>query len=78
MCGSMIDIQSATAEIRRGIKKDRRRKKPQDKNIMSASATQGGHNKQAETVSDYGMIMVMMIGASVKAPVWNYKRVPLQ
>jgi len=41
MCGSMVDIQSATAEIMRGIKK----KKPQGKNIMSASATQGGHNK---------------------------------
>jgi len=42
----MVDIQSVTAEIRRGIKKieDRRRKKPQGKNIMSASATQGGHN----------------------------------
>jgi len=38
----MVDIQSAAAEIRRG-KKDRR-KKPQGKNIMSASATQGGHN----------------------------------
>jgi len=38
----MVDIQSATAENRRG-KKDRQ-KKPQDKNIMSASATQGGHN----------------------------------
>jgi len=38
MCGSMADIQSATAEIRRGIKKkneeERRRKKPQGKNIM--------------------------------------------
>jgi len=42
MCRSMVDIQSASAEIRRGIKKD---KKPQAKNIMSASATQGGHNK---------------------------------
>jgi len=42
MCGSMVDIQSATAEIRRG-KKERRKK--QDKNIMSASATQGGHNE---------------------------------
>jgi len=33
----MVDIQSAAAEIRRGIKKkeeERRRKKPQDKNIM--------------------------------------------
>jgi len=47
MCGSMVDIQSAAAEIRRGIKKDiEDRKKPQGKNIMSASATQGGHNKQ--------------------------------
>jgi len=34
----MLDIQSATAEIRRGIKKEEERKKPQDKNIMSASA----------------------------------------
>jgi len=42
----MVDIQSATAEIRRGIKKEEdRRKKLQGKNIMSASATQGGHNK---------------------------------
>jgi len=48
MCRSMVDIQSATAEIRQGIKKRKkiedRRKKPQGKNIMSASATQGGHN----------------------------------
>ena len=47
MCASMVDIQSATAEIRRGKNQERRRKKKkQDKNIMSASATQGGHNKQ--------------------------------
>jgi len=39
MCGSMVDIHSATAEIRR---KKERKKKPQGKNIMSASATQGG------------------------------------
>jgi len=48
MCRSMVDIQSASAEIRRGIKKkkiEERRKKIQGKNIMSASATQGGHNK---------------------------------
>jgi len=38
----MVDIQSAMAEIRRG-KKEERKKKPQGKNIMSASATQGGH-----------------------------------
>ena len=46
MCGSMVDIQSPTAEIRRGRKKKKdRKKKPQDENIMSASATQGGHNQ---------------------------------
>jgi len=39
MCRSMADIQSVAAKIRRGKK----RKKPQGKNIMSASATQGGH-----------------------------------
>jgi len=39
----MVDIQSAAAEIRRGKNK---KKKKQDENIglMSASATQGGHN----------------------------------
>jgi len=42
MCGSMVDIQTATAEIRRG---EEERKKKQDKNIMSASARQGNHNK---------------------------------
>jgi len=31
MCGSMADIQSATAEIRQGKKK----KKPQDENIVA-------------------------------------------
>ena len=35
------DIQSATAEIRRG---KRKKKKSLDENIMSASATQSGHN----------------------------------
>jgi len=42
----MVDIQSAAAESRRGIKEEDR-KKPQGKNIMSASATQGGHNKNS-------------------------------
>jgi len=42
----MVDIQSATAEIRRGKKKERRKKKkkPQDENIMFTSAMQDGHN----------------------------------
>ena len=35
MCGSMADIQSAAAEIRRG-KKEERKKKRQDENIWSA------------------------------------------
>jgi len=43
MCGSMVDIQSPTAEIRRGKKERRRKKKQQDENIMSRSATQGVH-----------------------------------
>jgi len=46
MCGSMVEIQSATAEIRRG--KKQKKKKKQDENIMSASAAQGGHNKGCE------------------------------
>ena len=50
MCGSMVDIQSPTADIRRGKKKGRRKegrkkerkkKKPQGKNIMSVSARRG-------------------------------------
>jgi len=41
----MVDIQSATAENRRG-KKERRKKKAQLQNITSASAMQGGHNEQ--------------------------------
>jgi len=36
MCGSMVDIQSAMAEIRRGKKEERKKKKkPQSKNIMA-------------------------------------------
>jgi len=36
----MVDIQSETAEIRRGkSKKEEERKKKEGKNIMSASAT---------------------------------------
>jgi len=45
----MVDIQSQTAEYRRGIKKKERKKKPHGKNIMSASATQGGHKKKEIT-----------------------------
>jgi len=38
MCGSMVDIQSPTAEITRG-KKEERKKTPQDENIMVCPIT---------------------------------------
>jgi len=44
MCRSMVI--STLRPLRLG-KEKRKRKKTQDDNIMSASATQGGHNKQA-------------------------------
>jgi len=46
MCGSMVGIQCATAENRRGKKKE---EETTGQNIMSASATQGGHKKHAQT-----------------------------
>ena len=55
MCGSMVDIQSATAENRRENKK--RKKKPQGKNIMSASATQG-----AAIIKDIMFLAVTLVG----------------
>jgi len=45
----MADIQSATAEIRRGKMKDRRRN--HGKNIVFASATQGGHKQHVYAFS---------------------------
>jgi len=46
MCGSIVDIQSATAENRGGKEEEEeRRYKPQLQNIMPASATQDGHNQ---------------------------------
>jgi len=42
----MADIQSVTAEIRQGKKKEEDRRKPQGKNIMSASATKDGHKQK--------------------------------
>jgi len=42
----MVDIQSTAAEIRRGEKQKegRKKKKPQDENIMVCPITQGDHN----------------------------------
>ena len=46
MCRSMVDIHSATAEIRRWKKKKKKdRRNHTAKIIMSASATQGSHNE---------------------------------
>jgi len=48
MCQSMIDIQPAAAEIRRGKKKiEEHRKKSQGKNIMVCPIPQGDHNNDA-------------------------------
>jgi len=38
MCVSIVDVQSATTEIRRGKKEET------GQNVVSASTTQGGHN----------------------------------
>ena len=46
MCRSMVDIHSATAEIKRGKKKERRQKKPQGKNVMACPVPLGGHKKK--------------------------------
>jgi len=46
LCGSMVDIQSPTAEIRQGKKEDKERKKPQGKNIMVCPIPQGDHNER--------------------------------
>ena len=39
MCGSMVDIQSPTAEIRRGKKEEEEERRKQDENIMVATIT---------------------------------------
>jgi len=39
MCGSMVDIQSPTAEIRRGKKERKKKKKPQDEIYMACHIT---------------------------------------
>ena len=53
MCQSMVDIQSPTAEIRRGKKEEEEEeeeRKKQDENIMVCPITQGDHNHQSEVV----------------------------
>ena len=45
MCGSMVDIQSAAAEIRRGKKEERRRRKIETTGVKynGLPITVGGH-----------------------------------
>ena len=62
MCGSMVDIQSSTAEIRRGKEEDRK-KKPQGKNIMSASA-----------IRRAAIIMQAFVTRAVSANILNLRR----
>jgi len=50
----MADIQSATAEIRQG-----------NKNIMSASATQGGHKQQYLPICPYNMVNFGLLAAEI-------------
>jgi len=55
----MVDIQSATVELSRGKKKEEERKKEtgqQDKNIMSASATQGGHKNEKQQLTSMNIL----------------------
>jgi len=39
MCQSMVDINSAATEVRRGKKRKKEGKKPRDKNIMACPIT---------------------------------------
>jgi len=55
----MADIQSATAEIRRGKKERRKKKKPQRKNIMVCPILWGGHNKMVFSTEDLVLIKVL-------------------
>jgi len=52
MCGSMVDILSATAEIRRGKKEEetRKRQKPQDENIMACPTPALFHRSAIKTL----------------------------
>jgi len=49
MCGSMVDIESTAAEIRRGNKKKKKEERSQGKNIMVCPITQGDHNNYRKT-----------------------------
>jgi len=56
-CRSMVDIQSAAAEIRRGKKE--RRKKPQGKNIMACPIPYGGLKNMQVSIQCYRWWLLM-------------------
>ena len=57
MCQSMVNIQSPTAEIRRG-KKRKKKKKKQDENIMVCPITQGDYNR--DIIFSYRLIHILV------------------
>jgi len=57
MCGSMVDIQSPTAEIRQGKKKIRRKK--QDENIMVCPIPYGDHKNTTFTLNLHEFLRTM-------------------
>jgi len=64
----MVDIQSATTEIRWG-KKER---KKQDKNIISASATEGGHKKQRVQTITNSYVLSLMCTFYASNPMYTF------
>ena len=51
----MVDIQSANTEIGRGKKERKKEERNRTKNIMSASATLGGHNNSERSKYSFNM-----------------------
>jgi len=65
----MVDIQSAAAEIRQGIKKGRQiEERNHGKNIMSAPATQGDHNNVKQHGAPWQIHLKIRLLASTRHP----------
>ena len=60
----MVDIQSVTAEIRRG-KRQKEEEETTGQNIMSASATQGGHNNSTHMAWECSLLQVYIRDVTV-------------
>jgi len=71
MCGSVVDIQCAAADIRRG-KKDEDRKRPQDNNLRHVSTI--GKNLLSSDMSStfsHNMVNFGLLAAEIGLPVWG-------